>query len=65
MLHLEEIELLFNWTDEPESGPGFDGFNLYRLKFKPDTTLFSYNVSQGELNSVDESIATIWELRPK
>ena len=56
--------IIIDWTNEPESGPGFDGYNLYRLKFKPDTTLFSYNVSQGELNPLDESIATIWELSP-
>lgn len=54
--------IIIDWTNEPESGAGFDGYNLYRLKFKPDTTLFSYNVSQGELNPLDESIATIWEL---
>ena len=56
--------IIIDWTNEAESGPGFDGYNLYRLKFKPDTTLFSYNVSQGELNPLDESIATIWELSP-
>ena len=56
--------IIIDWTNEPESEPGFDGYNLYRLKFKPDTTLFSYNVSQGELNPLDESIATIWELSP-
>ena len=56
--------IIINWTDESETGSGFDGFNLYRLKFKPDTTLFSYNVSQGKLDSVDESIATIWEFSP-
>ena len=36
--------IIINWTDESETGSGFDGFNLYRLKFKPDTTLFYYNV---------------------
>ena len=56
--------IILNWTDESEAGSGFDGFNLYRLKFKPDTTLFSYNISQGLLDSVDESIATIWEFSP-
>ena len=56
--------IIINWTDESETGSGFDGFSLYRLKFKPDTTLFSYNVSQGKLDSVDESIATIWEFSP-
>ena len=56
--------IIINWTDESETGSGFDGFNLYRLKFKPDTTLFSYNVSQSKLDSVDESIATIWEFSP-
>ena len=45
--------IIIDWTNEPESGAGFDGYNLYRLKFKPDTTLFSYNVSQGELNPLD------------
>ena len=56
--------IIIDWTNESESGPGFDGYNLYRLKFKPDTTLFSYNVSQGELNPLDASIATVWELSP-
>ena len=51
-----------NWTNEAESSPGFDGYNLYRLKFKPDTTLFAYNVNQGLLNPIDESIATLWKL---
>ncbi len=51
-----------NWTNESESSPGFDGYNLYRLKFKPDTTLFTYNVNQGLLNPIDESIATLWKL---
>jgi len=56
--------IIIDWTNEPESGPGFAGYNLYRLKFKPDTTLFAYNVNQGELDPLDESIATIWELAP-
>ena len=54
--------IIIDWTNEAESTPGFDGYNLYRLKFKPDTTLFAYNVNQGLLSPLDESIATIWEL---
>ena len=56
--------IIIDWTNEPESGSGFAGYHLYRLKFKPDTTLFTYNVSQGELDPLDETIATIWELGP-
>ena len=54
--------IIIDWTNEAESSPGFDGYNLYRLKFKPDTTLFAYNVNQGLLNPIDESIATLWRL---
>ena len=54
--------IIIDWTNEAESSPGFDGYNLYRLKFKPDTTLFAYNVNQGLLNPIDESIATLWKL---
>ena len=54
--------IIIDWTSEAESSPGFDGYNLYRLKFKPDTTLFAYNVNQGLLNPIDESIATLWKL---
>ena len=54
--------IIIDWTNEAESSPGFDGYNLYRLKFKPDTTLFAYNVNQGLLSPLDESIATIWQL---
>ena len=54
--------IIIDWTNEAESTPGFDGYNLYRLKFKPDTTLFAYNVNQGLLSPLDESIATIWQL---
>ena len=56
--------IIIDWTNESESGQGFAGYNLYRLKFKPDTTLFTYNVIQGELDPLDETIATIWELAP-
>ena len=56
--------IIIDWTNEAESSPGFDGYNLYRLKFKPDTTLFAYNVNQGLLNPIDESIATLWKLDP-
>jgi hypothetical protein len=56
--------IIIDWTNEPESGPGFGGYSLYRLKFKPDTTVFSYNVTEGEIDTVDETIATIWTLDP-
>ena len=54
--------IIIDWTNEAESSLGFDGYNLYRLKFKPDTTLFAYNVNQGLLNPIDESIETLWRL---
>ena len=57
-------KIYLNWSSEPESGPGFSGYNLYRLKFKPDTTIFTYDISQNEVIPIDNSIATIWSLEP-
>ena len=57
-------KIYLNWSNEPESGPGFSGYNLYRLKFKPDTTIFTYDISQNEVIPIDNSIATIWSLDP-
>ena len=54
--------IIIDWTSEPESEQAFAGYSLYRLKFKPDTILFSYDVSQGTLDSLDGTIATIWDL---
>ena len=55
-------KIYLNWSNESESGPGFSGYNLYRLKFKPDTTLFTYDISQNEIIPIDNSIATLWTL---
>ena len=57
-------KIYLNWSNESESGQGFSGYNLYRLKFKPDTTLFTYDISQNEVIPIDNSIATIWKLEP-
>ena len=56
--------IMIDWSNEPESYPGFSGYNLYRLKFKPDTTIFNYDANQGVLYPLDESIATMWQLEP-
>ena len=55
-------KIYLNWSNESESGLGFSGYNLYRLKFKPDTTLFTYDISQNEIIPIDNSIATLWTL---
>ena len=56
--------IMIDWSNESESHPGFSGYNLYRLKFKPDTTIFSYDANQGVLYPIDESIATMWQFEP-
>ena len=52
------------WTGNAESYPTFSGYRLTRLKFKPDTSTFYYDANLGEINELDESIATIWEFDP-
>ena len=56
--------IIVDWSNETESEPGFAGYRLYRLKFKPDTTLFTYDIGQGQIIDLDESIASIWTLEP-
>ncbi|MBH09060.1 MAG: hypothetical protein CMG74_01685 [Candidatus Marinimicrobia bacterium] len=56
--------IIIDWSNEAESEPGFAGYKLYRLKFKPDTTLFTYDINQGQIIDLDESIANIWNLGP-
>ena len=53
---------MIDWSNESESEPSFSGYNLYRLKFKPDTTLFYYDINQNLLNPIDNSIATKWTI---
>jgi hypothetical protein len=56
--------ITIDWSGESESEPGMDGYNLYRLKFKPDTSLFYYDLANGDIVDLDESIASIWTLDP-
>ena len=56
--------ITIDWSGESDSEPGMDGYNLYRLKFKPDTSLFYYDLSSGNIVDLDESIASIWTLDP-
>ena len=57
-------KITLDWENESESEPGFAGYNLYRLKFKPDTTLFYYDINLNQVNPIDNSIATVWSLDP-
>jgi len=56
--------ITIDWSNESEAEAGFDGYNLYRLKFKPDTSLFYYDLANGNIVDLDESIASVWELPP-
>jgi len=56
--------ITIDWSGESDSEPGMDGYNLYRLKFKPDTSLFYYDLSSGNIVDLDESIASMWTLDP-
>ena len=55
-------KIMIDWSNESESEPSFSGYNLYRLKFKPDTTLFYYDINQNLLSPFDNSIATKWTI---
>ena len=57
-------KIFLDWSSDSETYPGFAGYNLYRLKFKPDTTLFIYDIDQNEINPIDNTIAKIWTLDP-
>lgn len=57
-------KISLKWGNESESEPGFAGYNLYRLKFKPDTTLFYYDINLNQVNPIDNTIATVWNIDP-
>ena len=57
-------KISLKWGNESESEPGFAGYNLYRLKFKPDTTLFYYDINLNQVNQIDNTIATVWNIDP-
>lgn len=57
-------KITLDWENESESEPGFAGYNLYRLKFKPDTTLFYYDINLNQVNPIDNSIANVWNIDP-
>lgn len=56
--------IMLSWTGEAETAPGFSGYQITRLKFRPDTTVFMYSLDEGQIIDVDNTIAKIWELRP-
>ena len=53
-----------SWANNAEDWPTFNGYRLTRLKFKPDTTVFVYDLENGEIIEQDESIAYVWEFGP-
>ena len=54
-------KISLEWSNNAESFPTFSGYRLTRIKFKPDTTIFYYDVNSGEMIDIDETIATVWE----
>jgi len=57
-------KIVLTWSSEAEDNPGFDGYRITRLKFKPDTTVFKYDINSGEIIGIDETIANVWDLSP-
>lgn len=53
--------IALTWSNDAEDHPGFSGYRVTRLKFKPDTTIFKYDLDNGEIIGIDESIARVWE----
>ena len=56
--------IALSWTSEAETTPGFSGYQITRLKFRPDTTVFMYSLDDGKIIDVDNTVAKIWELPP-
>ncbi len=56
--------IALEWSNNAESYPSFSGYRLTRFKFKPDTTIFYYDINTGEITDLDESIVQIWDFAP-
>jgi hypothetical protein len=54
--------ITLSWSEEAELSPGFLGYKITRLKFRPDTTVFVYSEEEGKILDVDNTIAKIWEI---
>lgn len=52
--------IALSWSSDAEDWANFSHYQVTRLKFRPDTTLFKYDLDAGLIIPIDESIISVW-----